>query len=103
MEQIKQLSQRIGTEFNPEKIVLFGSYARNEASEDSDVDLLIIVPFTGKSVHQSVKIRMKTRPQFPVDLIVRTPETVKKRLQMGDSFLKNILEKGKVLYEASHH
>ena len=81
-------------------MLLFGSYADGSATEDSDVDLLVILPFEGKSVYQSVAMRMKLRPAFPVDLIVRTPEQLEKRLNMGDCFLKEITEKGKVLYEA---
>jgi len=44
MEQIEALSQQIGREFHPERIVLFGSYAYGTATEESDVDLLVIVP-----------------------------------------------------------
>jgi len=64
------------------------------------VDLLIVLPFEGKSVNQSVRIRMKLRPAFPVDLIVRTPQHVRERLGIGDDFIREILEEGKVLYEA---
>jgi hypothetical protein len=66
------------------------------------VDLLVIAPFKGKSVHQSVKIRMELRPQFPVDLLVRTPEKVRRRIEMGDGFMREILQEGKVLYEADN-
>jgi hypothetical protein len=45
-------------------------------------------------------MRLKLRPPFPVDLIVRTPEKVRQRVAMGDSFMQEIVEKGKVLYEA---
>ena len=62
----------------------------------------MILPFEGKSVFQSVQMRMRLRPGFPVDLIVRTPEMVRKRLEMGDGFIQEILEEGKVLYEADH-
>ena len=44
---------------------------------------------------------MKLRPAFPVDMIVRTPEKLKERIEMGDTFLREILEQGKVLYEAA--
>jgi len=54
----------------------------------------------GKSVNQSVAIRMKLRPSFPMDLIVRTPEHVNKRIEMGDEFMIKVMEEGKVLYEA---
>ena len=100
MSQIEDLGQRIGREFRPDRVVLFGSYARGTATGDSDVDLLVILPFEGKSVHQSVAIRMRLRPTFPVDLIVRTPEKVQERLELGDDFMREIMEEGKVLYEA---
>ena len=100
MSEIEELGQRIGREFPADRVVLFGSYARGLPTDDSDVDLLIILPFEGKSVIQSAEIRMRLRPAFPVDLIVRTPEKVRERLAMGDDFMREILEEGKVLYEA---
>lgn len=103
MNRIKEFGQRIGREFGAERVVLFGSYARGTVTEDSDVDLLVVCPFQGKSVEQSVAIRMKLRPQFPVDIIVRTPAKVRQRLEMGDGFMREILEEGKVLYEADNY
>ncbi len=100
VSQIEDLARRIGREFHAHRVVLFGSYARGAGTADSDVDLLVILPFEGKSVDQSVQIRLRLRPGFPVDLIVRTPEKVRERLEMGDDFLREILEEGKVLYEA---
>ncbi|MCK4659505.1 MAG: nucleotidyltransferase domain-containing protein [Phycisphaerae bacterium] len=100
MNQIEDLGRRIGREFHADRVVLFGSYVRGAATNDSDVDLLVILPFEGKSVNQSVEMRMRLRPAFPVDLIVRTPEKVRERLEMGDDFIREILEEGKVLYEA---
>lgn len=100
MGQIEDLACRIGHEFRADQIVLFGSHARGVATGDSDVDLLIVLPFAGNSVDQSVAMRMKLRPAFPVDLIVRTPKQVRERIEMGDGFMQEILEEGKVLYEA---
>jgi len=100
MNRIEEFGQRIGREFNAERVILFGSYARGAVTDDSDVDLLVIIPFEGRSVDKSVKIRMKLRPQFPVDLLVRTPENVRQRIEMGDGFMREIVEEGKVLYEA---
>ena len=99
MKQIEDLALGIGKEFHPDRVVLFGSYARGKATVDSDVDMLIILPFEGKSVHQSVEMRMRLRPAFPVDLIVRTPDHIRKRLEMGDDFIRDILENGKTIYE----
>jgi len=100
MRTIRKFSEKLVREFRPEKVVLFGSHAHGTATADSDVDLLIILPFKGKPVAKSVEIRMKLRPSFPVDLIVRTPESVRERLEMEDTFMRAILEEGKVLYEA---
>ena len=97
---IRDFGQQIGHEFGARKVVLFGSYANGRPSADSDVDILVILPFEGKSIHQSVRMRMQLRPQFPLDLIVRTPEQVRRRLEMGDPFMREVLEEGKVLYEA---
>ena len=100
--QIRAFSKRVAEEFKPDRIILFGSYANGSPTEDSDVDLLVVMPFKGRPVDQSVDIRLKTRPSFPIDLIVRTPKGVKKRVAMGDDFMKDILEEGTVLYEAHH-
>lgn len=102
MNQIEGFAQRIGCEFGAERVILFGSYARGVVTDDSDVDLLVIAPFEGRSVDQSVKIRMKLRPRFPVDLIVRTPQKLRQRIEMGDGFIREILQEGKVLYEADN-
>ena len=102
LNDIEQFGKRIGEQFGAEKVILFGSHAEGTATEDSDVDLLVIIPFEGRSVDQSVKIRMELRPAFPVDLIVRTPEKVHQRIEMGDDFMRVILEEGKVLYEADN-
>ncbi|MHC4655968.1 MAG: nucleotidyltransferase domain-containing protein [Planctomycetota bacterium] len=102
MNKIEEFGQRIGCEFGAERVILFGSYARGRVTDDSDVDLLVIIPFEGRSVDKSVEIRMKLRPQFPVDLLVRTPEKVQQRIEMGDGFMREIVEEGKVLYEADN-
>lgn len=100
MRQIREVGQRIGKRFHPQRVILFGSYAYGRPTEDSDVDLLIVMPGQGSTVDQSVEISMAIRPSFPVDLLVRTPEKLQERLDMGDSFVRTILDEGKVLYEA---
>ena len=103
MIRIEDFGQQIGREFGAQQIILFGSYAQGLATADSDVDLLVIGPFTGRSVDKSVEIRMKLRPTFPVDILVRTPDKVQERIKMGDNFMQDILKNGKVIYEADHH
>jgi len=102
LNKIKKFGRQIGEQFGAERVILFGSYAQGQVTADSDVDLLVIGPFKGRSVDKSVEIRMKLRPQFPVDILVRTTEKVRQRIKMGDCFMQEILEKGKVLYEADN-
>jgi uncharacterized protein len=97
---IKALSDRIVREFKPERIILFGSYAYGESTESSDIDLLVVLPFEGKSTYKASEIHNKTRPEFPLDLIVRTSEQIEDRLKKNDWFIKDILAKGRTLYEA---
>ena len=101
LAEIQEFSRQIGEKFHAQKVILFGSYAKGSVTSDSDVDLLVIGPFKGRSVDKSVEIKMKLRPQFPVDILIRTPEKVRQRMQMGDCFMWEILERGKVLYEAN--
>jgi predicted nucleotidyltransferase len=101
-KSIHELSESIAREFEPERIILFGSYGCGSPSEDSDVDLLVIMPFISDPVDKAVEIRLKVRPGFPLDLLVRTPDKVQERLEMGDHFMREIIEEGKVLYEADH-
>ncbi len=100
-KQIEDFGQRLGREFKPQKVVLFGSHAYGRPGPDSDVDLLVIMPVKGDPVDKSVEMRLKLRPRFPLDLLVRTPGKIRERLAMGDDFIKDILEKGQVLYEAA--
>ena len=102
MREIRAFARRVAAKFRPEKIVLFGSHAAGTAIEDSDVDLLVMLRFRGDRVHKSVAIQLKLRPRFPVDLIIRSPQEVRRRLKMGDTFLRDILSEGIILYEAGH-
>jgi predicted nucleotidyltransferase len=102
LNKIKEFGRQIGEQFGAEQVILFGSHAQGKVSADSDVDLLVIGPFKGSGVDKSVEIRMKLRPQFPVDILIRTSEKVHQRLEMGDCFMQEIIEKGKVIYEADN-
>jgi predicted nucleotidyltransferase len=102
MAAIRRLARRIATQFQPTKIILFGSHAYGKPHRDSDVDLLIVMPAEDE-ITQACHIAESVDPSFPMDLIVRTPATMKWRLQEGDGFLTDIVTKGKVLYEKNHH
>ena len=98
--EIKELSKQIAREFQPQKIILFGSHAYGKPAWDSDVDLLVIMPFKGRPNQQAVKIRSRLKTPVALDLLVRTPQHISRRLEIGDTFMRDILEHGKVVYEA---
>lgn len=97
MSVIRRVARQIGEQFQPEQVILFGSYAYGKPHRDSDVDLLVVMPARNQ-IDQAVKISLAIDPPFPVDLIVRTPQNLEWRLNEGDSFLEEIVSKGKVLY-----
>jgi len=100
--EINKLCDKIAREFRPHKIILFGSHAYGNPAWDSDVDLLVIMPFKGTPHSQAVAIRSRIDVGVALDLLVRTPQQISRRLAMGDSFIREILQRGKVLYEADH-
>ncbi|OGV82596.1 MAG: hypothetical protein A3K18_08110 [Lentisphaerae bacterium RIFOXYA12_64_32] len=102
IRDIEAIGRQIGDLFHPERVLLFGSYADGQPTEDSDVDLLVVMPAQGSTADQAVEIRLAVHPSFPVDVLVRTPQRVQERLDMGDPFMRRILERGRVLYEAHH-
>ncbi len=99
---IQILATQIGRLFRPEKVLLFGSHAYGRPAYDSDVDLLVIMKTRLRSVEQAVAIRQAVQCSFPLDLMVRTPAQLEKRLRLGDYFLQDIVRRGIVLYEAAH-
>ena len=102
MARIESLSKQIAEEFRPDRIILFGSYAYGKPTDDSDVDLLVIMPFRGKSARKAAEILTRTIPKFSVDILVRTQSQVRKRVAMDDWFMQEIVAQGRVLYEANH-
>jgi uncharacterized protein len=98
MSVIRRFACQVAERFDPEKIILFGSYAYGQPHGDSDVDVLVVMPARNQ-LDQAFKIHSTLLPPFPLDLIVRTPKTLEWRLQEGDWFLREIVSKGKVLYE----
>ena len=99
---IQDFCQKAVNKFQPEKIILFGSYAYGEPTPDSDVDLLVILPFEGHPAQKAAEILIAIDYHFPLDLIARTPQTMQRRLEMGDFFIREIVRKGRVLYETDH-
>ena len=100
--KINDLCRQIVKEFNPQKIILFGSYAYGKPNADSDVDLLVVMPFEGRNSQKAIEIISNIKTKLPLDLLVRTSEQVKQRIEMDDFFMQDIIFKGKVLYETDN-
>lgn len=96
---IKRFVDQVVTRFQPDTVILFGSHARGKPTADSDVDLLVVMPHRGPSARVATRIRMECPRSFPLDLIVRSPSTVARRVRGGDAFIREILSKGIVLHE----
>lgn len=99
--QINAISRTITDNFHPEKIVLFGSYAKGNPGKDSDLDILVIMPHEGTAAAKAAEIRCSLPDHIAIDLLVRTPAKIQQRLNMHDYFIMEALN-GKVLYEAVH-
>ena len=99
---IARIAERIGREYKPQKVILFGSYARGKPTEDSDIDLFIVKDTDARMVDRFVEVkRLIYDPQLriPVSPLVYTPQELEERLDMGDDFVEEIMSEGKVPYE----
>jgi len=99
MSVIRRFAREVAERFQPDKIILFGSHAYGRPHADSDVDILVVMPARNQ-LDQAFKIHWTVQPPFPLHIIVRTPKNMKWRLEEGESFLTEVVSKGKVLYEA---
>lgn len=99
-DRLEDVTKRIVESFDPQSIILFGSYAHGHPTPDSDVDLLIIMDSNERPALRATQISRLLRPRpFPMDILVRTPEEIRRRLEIGDYFIHEVLKQGKVLYE----
>jgi predicted nucleotidyltransferase len=102
MKDIRGFARRIAKEFKPRQIILFGSYAYGRPTRDSDVDLMVVMPYKGRPAEKVIEIRSRVDAPFPMDLLVYSPREMRRRYEIEDWFVRDVVEKGKVLYEASH-
>jgi len=97
--EIKQIVRRIVGKFHPEKIILFGSYARGDAGPDSDLDLLIVMPVDGSKRRRRVEIRMALHDfSIPKDILLSTPEEFAWRKNIVGTMEYPASREGKVLH-----
>lgn len=100
---IQQVCTHIAERYHPDKIILLGSHAWGQPTPESDLDLLMVVNFSGGPVRQAIAISRALGLVTPMELLPRTPEQLRHRLEIGDSFMQEIVSRGgKVMYETRH-
>jgi predicted nucleotidyltransferase len=101
MDTIREMGRLIGERFNPDKVILFGSYARGEGAIHSDVDLLVVMPSSAPRFKRSGPIRSALSERWiePIDVIVRSPEVFAKNKDIPYTLEHEAAKNGVVLYE----
>jgi predicted nucleotidyltransferase len=97
---LDEVKRRIVPRFNPQRIILFGSYAGGQPGPDSDLDLLIVMEVEGSTRQKANEIDMLLADRsIPMDFIVLTPEQYERQKKMVGSIARQIEQEGKVIYE----
>jgi len=97
---IDSLANHIVTLYNPDMVILFGSYAYGNPKPESDIDLLIVMDTPEGKLETSVAIMKSLPPHaFGIDIVARSRTVIERRQAQGDWFLREIVAKGKILYE----
>ncbi len=100
VKALNEIVRRIVTGLRPEKIILFGSYGYGKPTNDSDVDLLVIMETSGRPADRYLAVSRLLRPRpFPLDILVKTPTEIAQALEKKDFFIREIVTRGQVLYE----
>ena len=100
MKTIRALAAHIAKRFDPEEIILFGSHAYGKPAAWSDVDFLVVMDTPKGELQMSIEIKQSLPDlNFGVDIVARSRSVIEKRKKLGDWFLIDVTEKGKVLYE----
>jgi predicted nucleotidyltransferase len=99
---IDAVVKEIAEKFHPQRIILFGSYAYGSPRPESDLDLLVIMDTSLTETEQAIQIRQELQVLFGFDILVYTPENLKQRIELGDSFLTDILNQGVLVYESTN-
>ncbi len=100
-QELGKIVEVLKAKYKPEKIILFGSLARGEIKEWTDIDLVIIKQTNKDPWQRTKEVDKFIKHTLPVDLLIYTPREVKERLSMNDFFVKEFIEKGKVVYEST--
>ena len=97
-ERIEQIVSSLG-EYDPERIILFGSHARRDADEYSDLDLVVIKETEERFLDRLKRVYEIMQPDFALDILVYTPQEFADMLEKGNPFLERVLEEGVIIYE----
>ena len=98
-EAIQATCDDIVREFTPLQVILFGSYAYGTPTEDSDVDLLVVMDIPKSEFrNKALEIQQRIPHRFRLDILVRSPEEIAYRVSYNDGFLRDVTEKGDFLY-----
>ena len=100
VRRLYNCSEEIAKKMDIDKVILFGSYAKGCVTKESDIDILVI----GSKKDRDLRTKMglmfhKTLPKKPIDVLLKTRDEIERRLKIGDSFIKEIIDKGEVIYE----
>ena len=99
-DQLENVKNTIVEALDPQQIIVFGSYIYGQPTPDSDVDLLIVMESDERPAQRAARVSKLLRPRpFPMDILVRTPEEIQYRLQIGDYFIRDVIERGRIIYE----
>ena len=98
VRKVQAVVEQIAEQFDPDKIILFGSYAYGHPRPESDVDLLVVMDTPLRNGEQAAQIARALDYHFGMDLLVRRPQQLAERIALGDSFLREITERGTVVY-----
>ena len=99
-KEIRRITNIIIRQYKPEKIILFGSYAWGKPTKDSDLDFFVVKKTKATTLKRLNEVGgLFMRRLYPMDFLVYTPDQIRRRLAMGDFFVKDVIRKGKLLYD----
>jgi len=96
-EILEEFTLNLVERFAPEKVILFDSQPRGDARQDSDADILVLIPCEGRPFARSRDIRTACKPGIRVDLLIRRPGNIQPRYRWGDPIIREVLDRGEVL------
>ena len=99
-KEINKIKAKIVRKYRPEKIILFGSYVWGKFTSDSDVDFFIVKKTKKRKLDRIYEVdKLLAERKIPIDVLIYTPQEIRERLKLGDLFVKEVIERGKLIYE----